>query len=57
MSSKRNHKIRSRKTYRNRMYGARRFMKGSMPRTLLDKLIDAMKERGITEEDVEEAVA
>lgn len=32
MSSKRNHRIRSRKTYRGRMAAARNFLRGSKPK-------------------------
>lgn len=43
MSSKRNHSSRSRKTYKSRMYGAYRFLKGSLSWEVKQRLRAALQ--------------
>lgn len=51
MSSKRNHAIRSRKTHRYNLYGARRFLRGSMPFIQRKAIINMLK--GVTDDESE----
>lgn len=55
MSSKRNHAIRSRKTHRYNLYGARRFLRGSLPFIQRKALVDLMK--GATPEQIQEGLS
>ena len=54
MSSKRNHAIRSHKTYRRNMYGARRFLHGSRPYAERKALLDLL--RGAKPEQIQQGL-
>lgn len=54
MTSRKKHADRSRKTYRNRMYGAQRFLRGSMPYVLRRSLWEMLTKRKPTEEPANE---
>lgn len=45
MSSKRNHRIRSRKTYASRMYAARNALRGSMPWSVRQAISAALRSK------------
>ena len=45
MSSKRNHKIRSRKTYRQRMSAARNLLTGSLPFAVRQQMMQGIPRR------------
>jgi len=53
MSSKRNHRIRSRKTYASRMYAARNALRGSMPWSVRQAISAALRSK-VTPADQEE---